>query len=126
MFFPQDLDVSLSYIFKYFLIFAVFDVHLIYIIFIYEMNDLIIESYWMGYGIFDSYFSDRKDTLFNVKLSAIVIYSCNFYIICKVMNAYAGPKKSIEIGLVKMMYFFLGRSEGNTAVIGFQFLLQSY
>src|SRR5690625_4957443 len=102
------------------------DVQRICIRSIYETNDPIIECYWMGYGIFDSYFSDRKDTLFNVKFSAIVIYSCNFYIICTVMNAYSGPKKSIELGLVIMMYFFIVRSEGNSAVIGFQFLLQSY
>src|SRR5690625_6299230 len=93
------------------------DVQRICIRSIYETNDPIIESYWMGYGIFDSYFSDRKDTLFNVKLSAIVIYSCNFYIICKVFNAYAGAKQSFEIGLVTMMSLFLGICEGMIAII---------
>src|SRR5690625_7351940 len=87
MFFPQDLDVSLSYIFKYFLISAVMDVQRICIRSIYETNDPIIESYWMGYGILDSYFSDRKDTWFNVKIYAIVIYSFYFYIISKVCYA---------------------------------------
>src|SRR5690625_6933927 len=69
IFFPQKLDVTLSYIFKYFLISAVMDVQRICIRSIYETNDPIIESYWMGYGIFDSYFSDRKDTLFKDRKS---------------------------------------------------------